>query len=175
MSRWVSAVTVFPQRKRATKFPNMKNHTRHSPFHYLFRFIEWREGFLNPIFCSYDDLRFLIGKMLLHHWISISECIFHQHRHLTKCIWQTANGGVYSPALKPAQSIFYFVASGLKILGHKNSDNNLESCCFYLKFLLACKCSTRNLYLTYVTKTHPAYIKNVPKVCKHHTGLYFNK
>jgi hypothetical protein len=38
------------------KFPNVIKHTRRSPLHYLSQFLEWREGFLIPIFCSYDHL-----------------------------------------------------------------------------------------------------------------------
>jgi hypothetical protein len=55
------------QRKRVPKLPNMRKHTRHSPLHYLFRFLEWREGFIIPIFCRYDDLPSLICKTLLHY------------------------------------------------------------------------------------------------------------
>jgi hypothetical protein len=53
--------------KRAPKFPNMIKHTRHSPLHNLFGFLEWYEGFLIPTVCSYDDLTSLIRKTLLHH------------------------------------------------------------------------------------------------------------
>jgi hypothetical protein len=69
-----------------------KFRTWHSPLHYLFRFLEWREGFLIPIFCRYDDLHSLIRETSLQHWISISEGNFHQLRHLTKCLdkWETA-------------------------------------------------------------------------------------
>jgi hypothetical protein len=38
-----------------------------------FRFLEWSDGFLNPIVFSYEDLPSLICKTLLHHCISISE------------------------------------------------------------------------------------------------------
>jgi hypothetical protein len=67
---WPGRLTLslfVPQRKRALKLPNMTKYTRHSPLHYLFRFFEWREGFLIPIFCSYDDLLSLTRKTLLHH------------------------------------------------------------------------------------------------------------
>jgi hypothetical protein len=33
----------------------------------VFQFLEWREGFLIPIFCSYVTLPSLIHKMLLRH------------------------------------------------------------------------------------------------------------
>jgi hypothetical protein len=64
-----SSLTLFSFRqiKRAPKLPNMIKRNKHSPFHYLFRFLDWREGFLIPIFCSYDDLPSLIRKLLLGH------------------------------------------------------------------------------------------------------------
>jgi hypothetical protein len=36
--------------------------------------------------------------------MSVSESNSHQFRRLRKCLWQIGNGGVYFPALKPAQS-----------------------------------------------------------------------
>jgi hypothetical protein len=49
-----SSLSLFvPQRKGAPKLPNMTKQIRHSYLHHLFRFLEWCEGFLIPIFCSY--------------------------------------------------------------------------------------------------------------------------
>jgi hypothetical protein len=62
-----SSLLLFaPERKWAPKLPNMTKHIRYSPLQYLFRFLEWREGFMIPIFCSSDDLSSLIRKTLLH-------------------------------------------------------------------------------------------------------------
>jgi hypothetical protein len=64
----MSSLSLFaPQRKRAPKLPNMTEQSRHSPLDYLFRFFEWCEGFLIPIFYNYDNLPSLIHKTSLHH------------------------------------------------------------------------------------------------------------
>jgi hypothetical protein len=101
-----SSLSLFvPQRKSDSEVPNMTKHIRHSLLYYLFRFLKWREGFLIPIICSYDDLPSLIRKTLLHYWISIFDGNIHQLRRSTKSLWQIAKGGAYRPALKPAQSV----------------------------------------------------------------------
>jgi hypothetical protein len=46
-----------------------------------------------------------------------------------------------------AHKQFYFVVSGLKILGHGNPDNNLESLCICI-YLFGHKCSYFGRYVT---------------------------
>jgi hypothetical protein len=93
---------------------------QNSILQYLFRFLEWREGFLNLIFCSYDDLPSLTPKMLLHHRKSISEGNYHQRRRSREFLWQIGNGSDHRPALEPAQFALYRHEGegGLKIIGH---------------------------------------------------------
>jgi hypothetical protein len=85
----------------------MTENSRYSFMHDLPRFIEWREGFVIRGFCRYDDLRSLRSKILLLHWISISEGNFRQLWHLTKCLWQIGNDGIFGPALRPRRSALW--------------------------------------------------------------------
>jgi hypothetical protein len=84
--------------------------------HDLFRFLEWREGFLTPKFCSYDDLRVLslTHKTLRHHWISVSKGNFRQLRCLENLKWWGLSSGF--KAWKGGE-------------GHGNPDSTLEWHC----------------------------------------------
>jgi hypothetical protein len=52
-------------------FHSMAKQTWHWSMYFLFRFIQWRQGLLRPMFCNYDYLLPLMRKTLLLHLIRI--------------------------------------------------------------------------------------------------------
>jgi hypothetical protein len=50
-----SSLSLCSAKKKGPKISEHDKAPQTSPLHYLFRFLEWREGFLITIFCSHDD------------------------------------------------------------------------------------------------------------------------